>query len=91
MMEIGGVPKVYSEIAFPPFTYVLSLDSDPPDQRLVDITFFAHFRYNDWRDTPLRLPILPVYTPFPGDYRSRDQTKAEFQADIESMNKRMTP
>jgi hypothetical protein len=79
--------RVYSEIAFPPLTYVLTLDSDPPDPRLVDISFFSHFSYNDWKDVTLRLPILPVYSMFPGDYRSRDQTLLDVQRNIEQRDR----
>ena len=64
---------VLSEIAFPPMGYVLLLDSAPPDERLVDISFFADYRYNDWKEFSFRLPVLPIYTAYPGDYRSRDQ------------------
>ena len=32
---------VFSEITFPPFGFVLSFNSTPPDDRLTDITHFA--------------------------------------------------
>jgi len=69
---LSGSARIFTEIAFPPFGYVLSLDSAPPDPRLVDISFFANYRYNDWKDIALNIPVLPVYTPFPGDYRSKE-------------------
>jgi hypothetical protein len=71
-LESGLPPKTFSEIAFPPFGYVMCLDSLPPDPRLVDISFFANYGYNEWTDVALRLPILPVYTYLPGDYRDRN-------------------
>lgn len=67
--------KMFSEISFPPFGYVMSLDSAPPDDRLIDISAFANYGYNQWTDIALNIPILPVYTPFPGDYRSRDSVR----------------
>jgi hypothetical protein len=65
-------PRIFSEIAFPPFGYVMCIDSPPPDIRLVDISHFANYGYNEWMDVPLQLPILPVYTYLPGDYRNRE-------------------
>jgi hypothetical protein len=67
---------VYSEISFPPFGYILTEDSPPPDRRLVDISFFAQYGYNDWVDISLRLPVLPIYSWLPGDFRSRDEVLA---------------
>ena len=64
--------SLFSEIAFPPFGYVMAIDSAPHDDRLVEISFFSHCRYNDWKDISLRLPIFPIYTYLPGDYRDRE-------------------
>lgn len=64
--------RLFSEVAFPPFGYVLSINSPPPDGRLTDISYFANYKYNEWKDIPLKLPILPVYSPMPGDYRDRE-------------------
>lgn len=77
--EILNVEKghhhTFSEIAFFPLGYVMTFKSDVPDKRLVDISFFANYAYNDWKEFSLQLPILPVYTYFPGDYRSREEVK----------------
>lgn len=62
---------IFSEIAFPPFTYVMTIDSNPPDNRLIDISDFSRFSYNDWKDIHLNLPILPIYSWLPGDYRDK--------------------
>jgi hypothetical protein len=65
---------VFSEITFPPFGFVLSFSLPPPDDRLTDITYFADdFGYKDTRTLWLRLPVLPVYTFFPCDYRHREK------------------
>ncbi len=68
---------VYSEIAFPPFGYVLSVDGNSPDINLVDISHFSHYSYNEWADVALRLPVHHIYTPYPGDFRSRKQVLSE--------------
>lgn len=62
---------VFSEIAFPPFVYTLCIDSKPPDERLFDITFFSQSAFNDYRDLYLGLPVLPIVSPLPSDYRTR--------------------
>jgi hypothetical protein len=74
-----GETTVLSEIAFPPYGYVLCFSSKPPDERLIDITIFANAGLDDRREFHLRLPVLPVNTAFPGDYRSADQVQREAQ------------
>jgi hypothetical protein len=67
-----GDAVILSEVTFPPFGFVLCLGSPAPDARLIDITFFAKCGYHEARDVFLRLPVLPVYSHYPGDYRSRE-------------------
>lgn len=69
--------SVLSEITFPPFGYMLTLGTEPPDKRLVEITHFARYSYNDWVVMPLKLPTLPTYTLVPGDYRDKEQIYQE--------------
>lgn len=71
----GGSYKLFSEIASSPWGYVMCLDSEPPDDRLVDISFFSTYSYNDCNELTLNFPVLPIYTWIPGDYRSRDDIK----------------
>jgi hypothetical protein len=63
----------FSEIAFLPLGYVMTFESEIPDDRPVDISFFAKYAYNDWKEFSFRLPVLPVYSYFPGDYRSKEE------------------
>ncbi len=67
----SGTARVLSEVTLSPLGYVLSLNSAPPDNRLVEFTFMARYHYNDWKHISLRLPVLPVFTYVPGDYRDR--------------------
>jgi hypothetical protein len=68
-----GSIHTFSEIAFFPLGYLMTIESQVPDDRLIDISFFARYRFNDWKEFSFQLPVLPVYTYFPGDYRNRSQ------------------
>jgi len=74
-----GPPRVMSEFAFVPFGYLMTFDSQAPDKRLCDITDFNKFSYDDWQEIHARLPILPIYTYFPGDYRDKATVLREAQ------------
>lgn len=71
-METGNA-SLLSEITFPPFGYVMTIDSNPPDGRLVEITHFARYAYEDFSVFSQRLPVLPTHVAFPGDYRTKDE------------------
>jgi len=66
----GGPVYITSELSFLPWGYVMTFDCPPPDPRLVDITFFANYRFDDWKELSIRFPVLPVQSWIPGDYRS---------------------
>lgn len=70
---------IFSEIIFPPFGYVMTFDSPPPNANMLDITHFAECRYNEWKDWHLRLPHLPVRSYYPGDYRTNNQIRDQYQ------------
>jgi hypothetical protein len=65
----------FSEITFPPFGYVMTLGSEPPDPRLLEITFFSHYAYDDSRILELRPTVLPVETPLPGEYSTLEEIR----------------
>lgn len=68
---------IFSEMNYFPYGYVLTLDSQPPDRRLFEITHFARYRYMDFVVMDLRLPVLPTHLYFPGDYRTKEQILAD--------------
>ena len=72
-----GSSFTFSEISFSPFGYVLALDSEPPDKRLLEITHFARLGYNEFLDAELRLPVLPTHLYIPGDYRTKEKIYEE--------------
>jgi len=79
---------VFSEITFPPFSFVLTFDCEAPDKRLTDITYFADdFTYNQERTIFLRLPVLPVYTFYPGDYRNREEVLKDGEQNLANMSR----
>ncbi|MGH6988497.1 MAG: hypothetical protein ACREFD_12240 [Stellaceae bacterium] len=73
---------ILSEIAHPPFGFVLALgNSPPPDANLCDISGFSQFEYREWRaGVSMKLPLKSIYTPFAGDYRTREQTLFDVEA-----------
>ncbi len=75
-------PTVMSEITFPPFGYLMTIDSEPPDERLIEITHFARYDYNQFVVMPLQLPVLPTHTLIPGDYRDKKQIQKDFAANV---------
>ncbi len=68
-----------SEIAFPPLGYILSFGLEPLDNELADISFFAKYSYDDCTSLNLKLPVYPVHTWHPGDYRSKEQLRRNFE------------
>ena len=70
---------VFSEITFPPFGFVMTVgDLPPPEATFCNISGFSGFKYTDWRTgISMKLPLMPIYTLFPGDYRTREQTVAD--------------
>ena len=59
-----------AEFSFPPFGYMMTLNSSPNDSRLCEITHFARFRFLDTAQIALRLSVLPNHGPTLGDYRT---------------------
>lgn len=66
-------PTYISEITFPPFGYVFTIDSRPSDQRLFEISFFSSYGYDQEKTLSLEVPVLPTFTQFPGDYRTEKE------------------
>jgi hypothetical protein len=80
-----GKTKIFSEINYPPFGYVLSINSDPPDGRLYEITHFSRYNYNEFKVMELKLPVLPTHLWFPGDYRTKEEINEAYKKNVEYM------
>jgi hypothetical protein len=64
-------------MTFPPFGYVTPFDSPPPHRDQYEVTHSARCHYDDEWSLPLRLPVLPVYSWLPVDYRTQEQIMAD--------------
>lgn len=74
----SGRRSVFSEITFPPFGYVMTLNgSSPPIDKLYKIDHFARYDYNEFDTVPLTLPVLPTFLTLPGDYRTREEIRVQ--------------
>jgi hypothetical protein len=75
---IGTRTCVISEIAFPPFGFVLTVDSRPFESTLLDVrSIFAQYEFHDRRTVYLKLPVLPVVSVFPGDFRTIEEIQRD--------------
>lgn len=63
-----GKSDSFSEIAYPPFNFVMSLTGDFPDSRLVDITWMRGFDFRERAYVFLPLRALSVNTYLPAVY-----------------------
>jgi hypothetical protein len=68
-----GKSSTVCEISYPPFGYMMTFASDPPDNRLFEITHFSRYTYNEFHTQEMKMPVLPTYLPYPGDYRTKEQ------------------
>jgi hypothetical protein len=59
-----------SQIAHPPFVYVMAIDSPSPDGRLADITSFADYDYNDEVGLDVQMRVVPTNSCLAGDFRA---------------------
>jgi hypothetical protein len=79
--EFGVV--TFSELSFFPFGFVFTIDSYPPDKRLVEITHFTRYGYNEFDIHYLNLPLLETHLFFPGDYRTKKEIYNDFDKNKE--------
>jgi len=75
LMNLSGKSHVFSEIAFPPFGLIMSLKGPPLNEELCNLTHFCERPFNAWDVVFLKLPVFPVVSFFPGDFRTVDEIK----------------
>ena len=49
-------PLSFAEIAYPPFGYILTIESAPSDAGLGDITHFTRYGFNDFLSSARPVP-----------------------------------
>jgi len=74
-LMLGGNTDVFSEIAFPPFGLIMTFKDQSVQRELCDITHFGYASYRTWDTYFLKLPVFPVVSWFPGDFRTVDELK----------------
>jgi len=70
MMHLNGQSHVFSEIAFPPFGLILSVEHPPVSAQLCNLTDFQCWKFNAWDVVYLKMPVFPVVSCLPGDFRT---------------------
>lgn len=70
----GNRSHTFAEFAYRPFGYLLVFGGRPsPDEGLFDITFFGDSGYNDYRELHLPIPVRPVESYLPADFRTKKE------------------
>ena len=67
---MDGVTSTFVEIAWPPFAYVLTIDTEPEFVQTCEITNFAHVDYDERMEFGAELLIGFAHTIYPCDYRT---------------------
>lgn len=79
-----GVPINCTEIAFPPYGCVLTMDYDGEINFLNNITKFKEYDFDKKTDLTVTMFQLPTYMPFPLDYRTREKVEVDIEDGIET-------
>ena len=66
-----------TEISYPPFGYLLTMDSKKPSPDIVDITHFADYGYYERKTFSMTYPVYATHTFFPSDYRSIERIQKD--------------
>ncbi len=71
---------VFAEVAFPPFGYILSINTPPVQNELADLTDFTSIGFRDFRSLHIRLPVREVNSYFPADFRTVEEWERDLDA-----------
>ena len=78
--RIGAKEHVFAEFAFAPLGFVLTGDVFPINADLLDISYFGYWPYHNVQTVFLKLPVLPIVSGAPGDFRTRDELNKQQQS-----------
>jgi hypothetical protein len=70
-LNTSGAVVRYAEISFPPFILVVTDDSPSPDGRLMNVTWFNRYGYNERWHSSLPLDCMQTNSFVPGSYATR--------------------
>jgi hypothetical protein len=71
-----GIPVCnLTEITARPLSYVMTWKTDPPHPEMCEITHFAKYGLDEPHMEFLKLPVLPVWSAYPGDYRTKEEVE----------------
>lgn len=70
-----GDAKLVSEVAHFPFALLMTFDAPAPDDTVGRVTHFGTYGLDEIRDVRVRLRAGEIQTPFPGDYRTKEQVE----------------
>ena len=71
-----GISIPISQFSCPPFGYVMTINSKPPDRRLFEITHFSKYGYYEIVDMKLKINALTTDAILPGLYFDNDEIRA---------------
>ena len=77
-----GRTDIMVEVAFPPFAYVMTIDSEPEAIPTANITPFVDVGYNQMADVDLGMLIGFGHTPLPADYRTNAMIERDRERNI---------
>lgn len=80
-----GTTTVCSEIAFPPYGYVMTFDYKGKISYLNEITDFKKFDHNLKTSLNMVTYQLPTYMPFPLDYRSENKIESDIENSLKEL------
>ena len=79
----GTGTSLLSEIAYPPFSYLMTIDTQNPILPAGNISHVANYAYDEMATIRLNMVVGFGHTPFPGDFRSM----ADIESDRESADR----
>lgn len=71
---LNGGKRVLSEIVVFPFIFILDYDKNVVKNKLIDITYFLKYNYDDTINLDITLPVVERnIAAFPADYRTKSE------------------
>ncbi|WP_437822737.1 hypothetical protein [Tenacibaculum mesophilum] len=85
-LKTGNITQC-SEIAYPPFGYIMTFNGELSYKYLNNITSFKNFNFDTKECFNMTLAQLPTYTTYPLDYRGKEKLNNDIQKANNLMDK----